>query len=267
MKHNPARWTLGSLVASAIAASLIAAEPANLPSPTILRGGEAPETALSDPPAKPGRTRLRMVSVQENFQDNGFAPEVPPPGINSESELIEPPPMEAPAPADRAPLPPDGSYFNVQPLSRITLDAGADEGIDEQGRLLPDPAYIAPEGADVTEPLSTQTLAFPGFRGHVSGFCHRPLYFEEPNLERYGYECCPSFCLAQPAVSVAKFYCNVASLPYKLASEPPCSYSCTCRYLYPAGTHAPPVRECPECSQQGLVAEAATIAGLILLIP
>jgi hypothetical protein len=48
--------------------------------------------------------------------------------------------------------------------------------------------------------------------------CHRPLYFEEPNLERYGHS---AGCLLQPLVSSAHFFSAVPALPVKMAFEHP----------------------------------------------
>jgi len=47
----------------------------------------------------------------------------------------------------------------------------------------------------------------------ASGSCHKPLYFEEPQLERYGHEWGP---VVQPVISTANFVKNVAILPYKM---------------------------------------------------
>ncbi len=49
----------------------------------------------------------------------------------------------------------------------------------------------------------------------ASGLCHKPLYFEEVQLERYGHEIGP---ILQPLVSTAHFFGNIAVLPYKWAS-------------------------------------------------
>ena len=56
--------------------------------------------------------------------------------------------------------------------------------------------------------------------------CYQPLYFEEPNLERYGYgcgcyTCCGSTCV-QSACSAAHFFATVPALPYMMAANCPC---------------------------------------------
>ena len=58
----------------------------------------------------------------------------------------------------------------------------------------------------------------------ASGLCHKPLYFEEVQLERYGHTIGP---VLQPAVSGAHFFLNIATLPYKMGISPPheCEYA------------------------------------------
>ncbi len=49
-------------------------------------------------------------------------------------------------------------------------------------------------------------------------FYHRPLYFEQPNLERYGNG---PYRLTQPAVSSAHFFFSVPLVPVKMLHNPP----------------------------------------------
>ncbi|HUP79595.1 MAG TPA: hypothetical protein VM260_13670 [Pirellula sp.] len=49
-------------------------------------------------------------------------------------------------------------------------------------------------------------------------FCHQPTYFEDTMLERHGHERLP--CL-QPLVSGARFFSNIAFLPYQSYIQPP----------------------------------------------
>lgn len=64
----------------------------------------------------------------------------------------------------------------------------------------------------------------------ASGVCHKPLYFEEVQLERYGHTAGP---ILQPALSGAHFFLNIAALPYKMGINPPNE----CRY--PLGYYRP----------------------------
>jgi hypothetical protein len=59
---------------------------------------------------------------------------------------------------------------------------------------------------------------------------YRPLYFEEPNLERYGHS---AGCVLQPALSGAHFLMAVSALPMRVAFDRPWEL------VYPLG-HALP---------------------------
>jgi hypothetical protein len=59
-------------------------------------------------------------------------------------------------------------------------------------------------------------------------FCHRPLYFEEPCLERCGqkYCCCGRECCCQSAVSAAHFFGTAILLPVEFMCQ--CPGDCVC---------------------------------------
>ena len=63
----------------------------------------------------------------------------------------------------------------------------------------------------------------------ASALCHKPLYFEDVRLERYGH----SAGVMQPFYSGAHFFVSVAALPYNMALYPP--YECR----YPRGYYRP----------------------------
>lgn len=69
----------------------------------------------------------------------------------------------------------------------------------------------------------------------ASALCHKPLYFEDIQLERYGHSAGP---LVQPFRSGAHFFLNIAALPYNVGVYPPTE----CRYAlgyYRPGNCAP----------------------------
>lgn len=63
-----------------------------------------------------------------------------------------------------------------------------------------------------------------GYTWHSAAFCHSPLYFEQPNLERYGQGPCHPW--ATP-VSAGRFLGQVTTLPLAVIWSPPWSRSCT----------------------------------------
>jgi hypothetical protein len=93
--------------------------------------------------------------------------------------------------------------------------------------------------------------------------CHRPLYFEEANLERYGYGLPPVF---QPVVSGTRFLATTAALPYLMTAQSPRDCVYTLGRDRP-GSLAPRRPHYPELRPAAGAAEVGAAAGLILLIP
>jgi hypothetical protein len=93
--------------------------------------------------------------------------------------------------------------------------------------------------------------------------CHRPLYFEQINLERHGYGCCEPL---QPLASAAHFFATIPALPYCMAVECPCECVYTLGHYRPGS--CPPWRHhWPPCSPLAAAAEGGVWTGLIFLIP
>jgi len=101
------------------------------------------------------------------------------------------------------------------------------------------------------------------FAWKASALCHKPLYFEEVQLERYGHTTGP---VLQPAVSGAHFFLNIATLPYKMGINPPneCQYALG---YYRPGSCAPWLVPPAPLSVRGGLLQAGAITGLVLLFP
>ena len=97
----------------------------------------------------------------------------------------------------------------------------------------------------------------------ATGVCHKPLYFEDWNLERYGHS---YGCLADPFVSAAHFFVTLPVLPYKAGVELPWECVYPLGYYRP-GSCAPWTCPAPPISPRGFAVEAATITGLVFLLP
>ena len=101
------------------------------------------------------------------------------------------------------------------------------------------------------------------FTWTASALCHKPLYFEEVQLERYGHTAGP---IKQPILSGAHFFFNIAALPYKMAINPPMECQYPLGYYRPgdcAPWHIPPI----PLSLRGAAAEAGVWVGGIFLVP
>ncbi len=97
----------------------------------------------------------------------------------------------------------------------------------------------------------------------ASGLCHKPLYFEDVQLERYGHMAGP---FVQPFASAAHFFLTFPILPYKMGLETPneCMYSLG---FYRPGDCAPYLFDPLPLSVRGALFEAGAWVGGVCLIP
>ena len=116
--------------------------------------------------------------------------------------------------------------------------------------------------------------AFPAMvkEWDAPNFFHYPLYFEDPALERYGHThasccCCCSCCpLIQPVASIARFSTQLLFLPYQMTIDPPCREVYTLGWYRP-GECAPKLHYQVPLNCQAAAVQAATVTGLVFLIP
>jgi len=97
----------------------------------------------------------------------------------------------------------------------------------------------------------------------ASSLCHKPLYFEQVALERYGHTWHP---LIQPWVSGAHFFGTIPILPYKMGIEDPCECVYALGYYRP-GNCAPMLCYQLPLSLRGAVYQAAAVTGVVYLLP
>ncbi len=97
----------------------------------------------------------------------------------------------------------------------------------------------------------------------ASGACHKPLYFEDVQLERYGHELGP---VVQPVISTARFFGDVVVLPYKMGINPmnECQYSLG---YYRPGSCAPWSVGPVPISLRGALMQAKVVTGAALVLP
>jgi hypothetical protein len=132
----------------------------------------------------------------------------------------------------------------------ITTDLRPDQG---------DLPHYCPLGDDPFVPRH-----WPGvtFTWKASGLCHKPLYFEEVALERYGH----TWGYLQPVVSGVHFFGTLPILPYKMGVEQPweCMYALG---YYEPGSCAPYMIYPVPLNLRGALLEAGAWTGGVLLIP
>jgi hypothetical protein len=97
----------------------------------------------------------------------------------------------------------------------------------------------------------------------ASGLCHKPLYFEQVAVERYGHSAPP---LVQDVLCGVHFFASLPALPYMMGLCPPdeCQYSLG---YYRPGNCAPYLIDPIPLSLRAGLFEAGAIVGGILIIP
>jgi hypothetical protein len=97
----------------------------------------------------------------------------------------------------------------------------------------------------------------------ASALCHKPLYFEDEQLERYGHSW-PPCC--QPLVSGAHFFTRLPVIPYCMGVEPPneCIYALG---HYRPGSCAPYLCSPIPISARGAIFEAGAAVGAAAILP
>lgn len=143
------------------------------------------------------------------------------------------------------------------------LRADAISGIDLDIRVVGRPGNDYPcECRLEGENFRPRNFATTMFTWKAAGYCHKPLYFEDWQLERYGH----SHGALDPIFSAAHFFVSLPVLPYKMGVELP--WEC----VYPLGHYrpgscAPWTIPAVPISGRGLAVQAATVTGIVFLLP
>jgi hypothetical protein len=149
------------------------------------------------------------------------------------------------------PLPECPSPNDLKSMNQITNSIAAKAGEFPPECSLGDPAY---------EP---RQFCLTTYTWKASGLCHKPLYFEEMALERYGHTWGP---FLQPPISAAHFFTSVVLLPYQMGVHPPqeCIYDLG---YYRYGSCAPQILYTPPLSLRGALAEGLIWTGGVFAFP
>lgn len=147
------------------------------------------------------------------------------------------------------------SRMKIRPITSISIDTSLPEGT-----LPPNPAAEAFAGEPVTN-TSTESRQAPLRFSHTNpalGFCHQPLYFEQPLMERYGRGPARCGCV----ISAAHFFGSIPMLPYKMVMQRPreCVPSWRCRSCRDEFLRSPR-------SRRAAATQAIVTAGLLLALP
>lgn len=220
-----------------------------------------------------------LLSLDKKFQgapsDEGRQP------MNNPLEIEDAPRLEEPLPPPSVPEPNRGDdafgaelsddleeyanecrnslvYLRGKRLADIDLSI---ESAGEAGRDFPrscDLAYGSLPIAEVTPPSAPKEYLWT-----ASGLCHKPLYFEQRHLERYGHT---ARYWTQPILSAAHFFSTLPVLPYRMGLRSPneCVYALG---HYRPGNCAPYlIPAIPFTLRAGLM-QAGAVTGAAALLP
>jgi hypothetical protein len=117
-----------------------------------------------------------------------------------------------------------------------------------------------PLGDEVFQPRSFSPITYTWA---ASALCHKPLYFEDVQLERYGHMAGPWL---QPFASGVNFFLTIPILPYKMGLETPNECLYTLGYYRP-GDCAPYLFDPLPLSVRGAFFEAGAWVGACAAFP
>lgn len=113
------------------------------------------------------------------------------------------------------------------------------------------------------EEFSGRNWGWVDFYWKASAICHKPLYFEDVPLERYGHT---HGMFVQPFISGAHFFATIPMLPYKMGVHHPTECLYPLGYYRP-GSCAPKLMYPLPLSARGVLYQGAASTGLVFLLP
>lgn len=195
------------------------------------------------PPVPPSQTQPPTAeSLQRQRQDDLRVPLTPKDQDLEEEARFEPPTRE-----ELFRLESESSY-----LQRLKLQRRAARRVEHE---IPEERHITGK-FPVRSFLPTQAIAFPAY------VVHHPLYFQQLNAERSGWE----LGVFQPLISMGQFYGDVALLPYKAAANPPWMCDSNVGYALPGDPEPLRLLTVP-FSWRGVAAQAGVAVGGAAIFP
>ncbi|MEZ6060665.1 MAG: hypothetical protein R3C19_09905 [Planctomycetaceae bacterium] len=218
-----------------------------------------------------GMTAGPAVRAQSDDADSAAAPST---SVGVETEQTVPSQLlpVQPVPSEPQPVPSsaDDETLSIvtqdlmRPLSTVTLGKAASPAAADGTPLTPPESDVDELFGSYGQAVTWTSGDWVAYRPNRNAFpiCYRPLYFEDPNLERCGQS---HGCLTE-LTSAVHFFGRVPVLPYLMTAN--CPHKCV---------RALP--DCPTCHEFGSDAylppldakatgvEAAAVVGLIFLLP
>jgi hypothetical protein len=236
-------------------------EPDALPMPEGLQNG-VPETepnTLRQPAGQqqPTRPQFPAPSQPEQTPPTEFQPQVGPPVTAAPADIPEPSETVMEVEQEKAQKFCADSLQNLRAKTINTLSLEI--------------SVTGTEGSDFPFECSIDNGTWhegrswcqTTYQWKASALCHKPLYFEDEQTERYGHSFTPCF---GPFIAGAHFFTRVPILPYCMGVEPPheCIYALG---HYRPGNCAPYMCNPIPWSFRGALFQAGAVTGVAAAIP
>lgn len=264
----------------------------NAQAATVHHASEVQTTAATSPSAHKPVVRAAALTL---FQEE------PPPPVVQPPAAIEPMAQPPAVPITEEPISPsDALAGQPEPLPSIAKDRGRLSGKPESffKNLTPEDREILydgklanqfgigrtfdyeVDGKEIAPPTNIAAKVFSqepeenfpnGYHRdwypmvamwEAPAFYHRPLYFEEVNLERYGH----THKHLQPIYSAAHFFGNTLALPYKMGAYHPCERIYTLGHYRPGDCNPHDIHTTP-FTWKGVVYTGAVYSGIGAAFP
>ena len=116
---------------------------------------------------------------------------------------------------------------------------------------------------EVAQPIPVRDVIPQTFTWKASSLCHKTLFYEDVQLERYGHTAGP---FLQPVLSTAHFFGSIATVPYMSAIHPltECNYALG---YYRPGDCAPWLIDPVPLSLRGALRQSMAVTGGFFVYP
>lgn len=226
---------------------------------------------------------LELTAPADSALANPFgdkAPQAAPPALLGDKNALMVAPLEPPAAAQSTPpaeaTPPAQNHAEPEIPSLQEEMAIARGGLGSECgslklksireidyRTAPEGGEFPPECPLADERYVPRSWPCTTFTWTASSLCHKPLYFEQVQLERYGHSWGP---ILQPVLSGAHFFVTIPILPYMMGVYPPNECIYTLGYYRP-GNCAPYMLDPIPLSVRGALYEGGAVTGVAFLVP
>ena len=193
----------------------------------------------------------------------------PPSALPSEQKSQAQPPQQPPLITDKQAqqlLEDEGKYTppSKEELYRVDSESTKFERLKQIRKIMNRPDIDFPDEDTIRIRTSLEARKFGSMQATqvASYVVYQPLYFQQINHERYGWE----LGVFQPLVSTGQFYADVLMFPYKFAANPPWHCDANVGYALPGDPEQLRFLT-PPFSWRGVVGQTGAMIGGAAIFP